>query len=73
MDRMLVVVFDSESRAYRGKEALLALDDDHKIGVYACVVISPSNITTPVLVAVSQATRDIGSCSMHASNTASDI
>ncbi len=40
MDRMLVVVFDTESKAYRGKEALLALEDDGRISVYACVVIS---------------------------------
>jgi uncharacterized membrane protein len=40
MDRMLVVVFDKESKAYEGKEALLALDDDGRISVYACVVIS---------------------------------
>ena len=40
MDRMLVVVFDTESKAYEGKEALLALDDDGRISVYACVVIS---------------------------------
>lgn len=40
MDRMLVVVFDTESKAYEGKEALLALDDDGRISVYAGVVIS---------------------------------
>jgi len=37
---MLVIVFDTESKAYEGKEALLALDDDGRISVYACVVIS---------------------------------
>jgi uncharacterized membrane protein len=40
MDRMLVIIFDTESKAYEGKEALLALDDDGRISVYACVVIS---------------------------------
>jgi uncharacterized membrane protein len=40
MDRMLVVVFDTESKAYEGKEALLALDDDGRFSVYASVVIS---------------------------------
>ena len=40
MDRMLVIVFDTESKAYEGKEALLTLDDDGRISVYACVVIS---------------------------------
>jgi uncharacterized membrane protein len=37
---MLVVVFDTQSKAYDGKEALLALDDDGRISVYASVVIS---------------------------------
>jgi uncharacterized membrane protein len=40
MDRMLVIVFDTKSKTYEGKEALLALDDDGRISVYACVVIS---------------------------------
>jgi uncharacterized membrane protein len=40
MDRMLVIVFDTESKAYESKEALLALDDDGSISLYACVVIS---------------------------------
>src|SRR5215216_2562311 len=39
----------------------------------AWVVISPSSITNPVLVAVSQATRERGSCSRQASKTASEI
>src|SRR5574341_855478 len=39
----------------------------------ARVVISPSSTTNPVLVAVSQATRERGSCSRQASNTASLI
>src|SRR5512137_2758468 len=39
----------------------------------AWVVISPSSMTNPVLVATSQATRLIGSCSKHESRTASAI
>src|SRR5512137_1276931 len=39
----------------------------------AWVVISPKSITKPVLVATSQATRLIGSCSKQASSTESAI
>jgi hypothetical protein len=35
MDRMLVVVFDNESKAYEGKQALLQLDNEGSISVYA--------------------------------------
>ena len=40
---------------------------------YAFVVISPITNTTPVVVAVSQATLDMGSFSRSASSIASDI
>ena len=40
MDRMLVVVFDSESKAYEGKKALLQLDSEGSIGVYAYAVVA---------------------------------
>src|ERR1700722_2469971 len=40
MDRMLVVVFDAESKAYEGKEALLALDGEGSIVVYADAVVA---------------------------------
>lgn len=40
MDRMLVVVFDSESKAYEGKEALLQLDREGSISVYAYAVVA---------------------------------
>jgi uncharacterized membrane protein len=40
MDRMLVVVFDSESKAYEGKRALSQLDSDGSIGVYAYAVVA---------------------------------
>ena len=40
MDRMLVVVFDNESKAYEGKKALLQLDEEGSIGVYAYTVLA---------------------------------
>lgn len=40
MDRMLVVVFDSEPKAYEGKNALQQLAKDHSIGVYAYAVLA---------------------------------
>jgi uncharacterized membrane protein len=40
MDRMLVVVFDSENQAYEGKKALYQLDDEGSIVVYAYAVVS---------------------------------
>ena len=35
MDRMLVVVFDNESKAYDGKSALQQLAKEGSIGLYA--------------------------------------
>jgi uncharacterized membrane protein len=40
MDRMLVVVFDNESKAYEGKKALQELDDEGSINVYASAVLA---------------------------------
>src|SRR5271169_2842929 len=40
MDRMLVVVFDNEAKAYEGKRALLQLDGDDSITVYAYAVLA---------------------------------
>ena len=40
MDRMLTVVFDNESKAYEGKKALLQLDGEGSIIVYAYAVIT---------------------------------
>ena len=40
MDRMLVVVFDSESKAYEGQKALLQLDGEGSISVYAYAVLA---------------------------------
>jgi uncharacterized membrane protein len=40
MNRMLVVVFDTESKAYEGKKALYQLDDEGGIVVYAYAVVA---------------------------------
>ena len=40
MDRMLVVVFDNENKAYEGKKALLQLDGEGSISVYAYAVLA---------------------------------
>ena len=48
MDRMLVVVFDSENKAYEGKKALSQLDNEGSIVVYGYAVIgkNPDGTTT---------------------------
>jgi len=40
MEKMLVVVFDNETKAYEGKEALMQLDGEGSISVYAYAVVS---------------------------------
>ncbi len=40
MDRMLVVVFDNEAKAYDGKQAFVELDDEGSISVYAYAVLA---------------------------------
>jgi uncharacterized membrane protein len=40
MDRMLVVVFDNETKAYEGKKALMQLDAEGSISVYACAMLA---------------------------------
>src|SRR5271169_2797831 len=40
MDRMLVVAFDNESKAYEGKKALLQLDNEGSISVYGYAVVT---------------------------------
>jgi len=40
MDRMLVVVFDKENKAYEGKRALQQLDGEGSISVYAYTVLT---------------------------------
>ena len=42
MDRMLVVVFDNENKAYEGKKALLQLDGEGSISVYGYAVVAKS-------------------------------
>ena len=39
MDRMLVVVFDTEPKAYEGKKALMQLEGEGSIVVYAYAVV----------------------------------
>jgi uncharacterized membrane protein len=49
MDRMLVVVFDTEKKAYEGKKALLQLDSEGSIVAYASAVVAKDadgNVTT---------------------------
>ena len=43
MDRMLVVVFDTEDKAYEGKKALLQLDDEGSIAVFAYAVVAKNS------------------------------
>ena len=40
IDRMLVVVFDTEGKAYEGRQALLRLENEGSIGVYASAVVA---------------------------------
>lgn len=40
MDRMLVVVFDNEAKAYEGKKALLQLDAEGSISAYSYAVLA---------------------------------
>jgi len=49
MDRMLVVVFDTESKAYEGKKAILELENEGSIVVYGYAVVAKNaNGTTTV-------------------------
>jgi uncharacterized membrane protein len=49
MDRMLVVVFDSENKAYEGKKALSQLEKEGSIAVYAYAVIGKNPDGTATL------------------------
>ena len=49
MDRMLVVVFDSENKAYEGKKALSQLENEGSIVVYAYAVIGKNPDGTTAL------------------------
>ena len=42
MDRMLVVVFDNDGKAYEAKKALLQLDREGNISIYAYAVVAKS-------------------------------
>lgn len=43
MDRMLVVVFDTESKAYQGKKELLQLDGEGSITAYGYAVVAKNS------------------------------
>jgi uncharacterized membrane protein len=43
MNRVVVVVFDKESKAYEGKEALWQLDNEGSVAVYACAVVAKNS------------------------------
>jgi uncharacterized membrane protein len=43
MDRMLVVVFNNESDAYEGKNALVQLDDEGSMSVYGYAVVTKNS------------------------------
>jgi len=47
MDRMLVVVFSNETKAYEGKKALLQLDNEGSIGLYGYAVVAKNPDGTP--------------------------
>jgi len=49
MDRMLVVVFDNENKAYEGKQALQQLDSEGSISVYAYAVLAKNADGTATL------------------------
>ena len=49
MDRMLVVVFDNESKAYKGREALQLLDREGSVKLYACAVVAKNTDGTATI------------------------
>lgn len=49
MDRMLVVVFDTEDKAYEGEKALLQLDREGSLTVYAHAVLAKKADGTAVI------------------------
>jgi len=49
MDRMLVVVFDNETKAYEGKKALMQLDAEGSISVYAHAVLTKHADGSPTI------------------------
>ena len=49
MDRMLVVVFDNVSKAYEGEKALLQLDRESSLSVYAHAVLEKEADSTTVI------------------------
>jgi uncharacterized membrane protein len=59
MDRMLVVIFDRESKANEGKKALIDLENEGSIVVYADAVVA-RNADGTARVAQSDDTRPVG-------------
>jgi uncharacterized membrane protein len=49
MDRILVVVFDSENKAYEGKKALQELAKEGSIGLYAFAVLAKQSDGTAII------------------------
>jgi len=49
MDRMLVVVFDTENKAYEGEKALLQLDREGSLTVYAHAVLTKKDDGTTIV------------------------
>lgn len=49
MDRMLVVVFDNESKAYEAQRALLELDSEGSISVYSYAVLTKNSDGTATI------------------------
>ena len=49
MDRMLVVVFDTENKAYEGEKALLQLEREGSLSVYAHAVLAKKADGTAVV------------------------
>ena len=59
MDRMLVVIFDRESKANEGKDALFQLENDNNIVVYAYAVVA-TNADGAARVAQNDDPRPVG-------------
>jgi uncharacterized membrane protein len=49
MDRVLVVVFDNETKAYEGKKALVQLDNEGSISVYGYAVVAKNTDGTALI------------------------
>jgi uncharacterized membrane protein len=59
MDRMLVVIFDNEAKAYEGEKALLQLDAEGSVSIYAYAVVA-KNADGTITVKQKQSTGPVG-------------